>query len=217
MFAINHAAAALIFKKRFPEIKMIWLLLSVQLVEFLWVIFNYTGIEKTTTETNVTYVGDIHLSVLSFSHSLLSTIILSLTAYLVLKYLAKNNQFAIAISLAIASHFILDVITHACDLPISFIGIKTEIGSTLYTNFPYAALALEFAFGIFCWWYYKGSKSLLYIIVLFNLSNFTLFSPDIIGIEKYFSNKPILIVSVIAIQIFITLLLVGYFSKKRVV
>ena len=38
MFAINHAATALVIKKRFPTVPMIWLLLSVQLVELMWAI-----------------------------------------------------------------------------------------------------------------------------------------------------------------------------------
>ena len=53
MFAINHAATALLVKRKFPEAPTVWLLISVQLMELFWVIFNYFGLEKTTTETIV--------------------------------------------------------------------------------------------------------------------------------------------------------------------
>jgi hypothetical protein len=38
MFAINHAATALIVKKIYPDVPMAMILVSVQLIEILWVI-----------------------------------------------------------------------------------------------------------------------------------------------------------------------------------
>ena len=64
MFAINHAATALIIKKGFKDVPILWILISVQFVELLWVLLNYIGIERTTTEKDVKYVGNIHLSYL---------------------------------------------------------------------------------------------------------------------------------------------------------
>ncbi len=58
MFAINHAAAALVIKRKYPSVPLIWLLISVQFMEFVWVAFNYLGIERTTTADAVAFVGD---------------------------------------------------------------------------------------------------------------------------------------------------------------
>ena len=69
MFAINHAATALVIKKRYPQVPMGWLLLSVQLTELLWVAFNAIGIEYTTTEPAVSSVLDVHLMHMPYSHS----------------------------------------------------------------------------------------------------------------------------------------------------
>jgi hypothetical protein len=49
MFAINHAATALIFKRRFEDVSLVALLLSVQAMEFAWVVLNYLGVEHITT------------------------------------------------------------------------------------------------------------------------------------------------------------------------
>jgi hypothetical protein len=43
MYAINHAATALLLKKKEPAMPVWPLLISVQLVEVLWVVFNYIG------------------------------------------------------------------------------------------------------------------------------------------------------------------------------
>jgi hypothetical protein len=72
VFAINHAAAALAVKRRYPTVPLVGLLVAVQLSEFLWVLFNYLGVERTTTSPVVRYVGDIHLSYIPWSHSLAS-------------------------------------------------------------------------------------------------------------------------------------------------
>ena len=214
MFAINHAATALIIKRKFPAARMFWLLISVQLVEFLWVIFNFIGIEQTSTNAEVIYLGDIHLHSLSFSHSVLASLLLGLTAYLVLRYLIKERSLALPFSLGVMSHIVLDLLTHAKDIPLTFFPGSMKLGSQLYPLHPYIAFSVELLYGVFCWYYFKGSKPLLLIILLFNIANFTTFSPDIIGLEQYFANNPLLLVSVIGFQIILTLVLVGYYSRK---
>ena len=214
MFAINHAATALIIKKKFPAARMFWLLISVQLVEFLWVIFNFFGIEHTSTNAEVTYLGDIHLYSLKFSHSVLASVILGIISYFAIRYLVREKSLALPFSLGVMSHIILDLLTHAKDIPITFFPGSMKLGSQLYTLHPYIAFAVELSYGVFCWYYFKGSKPLLLIILLFNIANFTTFSPDIIGLEKYFANNPIFLVSVIALQIIVTLTLVGFYSKN---
>ncbi|MFC2103565.1 hypothetical protein ACFLSS_03965 [Bacteroidota bacterium] len=215
MFAINHASAALLFKRKYSTINIIWLLISVQLIEYFWVFFNYFGLEITTTNIQVNYIGDIHLAYMPFSHSLLTTVILSLIAFLAIRIITKDTKFAIVISLAIASHFILDVVVHAYDLPLWYFTKYPLFGTNLYPSLPYIAFLIEIFFGIFCWWYYKGSKMLLMVIIIFNLLNFTTFSPDIIGLEKYFANQPLLLTSVIFLQIILTSFFVWFYSVRR--
>src|SRR6476646_8815096 len=52
MFAIDHAATALLIKHRYPSVPMAPLLVSVQAMELAWVGLNYLGIERTTTEAS---------------------------------------------------------------------------------------------------------------------------------------------------------------------
>ncbi len=217
MFAINHAAASLPLKKKFPHVKMIWLLISVQLVEMLWVIFNLLGIEITTTEKAVRYVGDIHLAFMPISHSVASSVILALLSFVLIKYYLKDKTFALAFAIGLMSHVILDVLVHAKDIPLSFLSEELKFGSELYVIRPYVAFIIELSFGLWCWWYYKGNKGLLIVIVLFNLANFTVFSPDVVGLEKFFAGNTLLLTIVIAFQILITLLLVGYFYRPHLV
>ena len=67
MYAINHAATALLLKKKQPAAPMWLLLLSVQLVEVFWVILSYFGFEHTSFSQ-----GKLHLDFLPYSHSVFS-------------------------------------------------------------------------------------------------------------------------------------------------
>ena len=58
MFAIDHAATALLIKRRYPSVPLTPILVSVQAMELAWVGFNYLGIERTTTEASVRSVAD---------------------------------------------------------------------------------------------------------------------------------------------------------------
>ena len=62
MFAADHAATALLIKRRFPSVSLTPILVSVQAMELAWVGLNYLGVERTTTESTVHSVADIHLA-----------------------------------------------------------------------------------------------------------------------------------------------------------
>lgn len=211
MFAINHAATALIIKREFINVPIVWLLISVQFMEIVWVILNFLGVERTTTEKEVRYVGDVHLSFMPFSHSILTMIGVALLAWLVLKGWGLPGA-GIAVGIGVVSHLILDLITHSKDMVIAPLVKSPKFGLGLYAKYPVVAFILEIGYGIVCWWIYEGSWALLGVIVIFNLANISMFFPAVTGIEKYMANRPRLITTVILAQILVTLTLVGIFS-----
>jgi hypothetical protein len=215
MFAINHAASALLFKKYLNgRVSFIWVLLAVQFVELIWVALNLTGIERITTEERIDYVGDIHLSYMPYSHSILTSVIIACISLLVFWGWSRSRKVGIIMGLAFLSHIVLDVITHARDLPLGFSNTHL-IGLGLYSLWPALGFLLELGFGLFCWWYYKGSRQLLWIIIVFNIFNVSMFFPAVTGPEYYMANKPMLITIVILVQIILTLCLVGWAVSKE--
>jgi membrane-bound metal-dependent hydrolase YbcI (DUF457 family) len=213
MFAINHAATALIIKREFPNVPIVWLLISVQFMEIVWVILNFLGIERTTTEKEVRYVGDVHLSYMPFSHSMVSMVGVALLAWLIISKGLSRPDIGLAVGIGVISHLILDVITHNNDIGIApFSNNGPKFGLGLYAKYPLLAFVLEIGYGIFCWWIYKGGWALFAAIVLFNLANISMFSFRVTGIEKYMANRPLLISAVILTQILITLTAVGILS-----
>ncbi len=212
MFAINHAATALIIKKEFINAPIVWLLISVQFMEILWVILNFLGVERTTTEEEVRYVGDVHLSFMPFSHSIVTMVGVALLAWLIISRGLGLPDIGIAVGIGVISHLILDLITHSNDIAIAPFTKGPKFGLGLYAKYPIVAFILEIGYGIFCWWIYKGGWALFTTIVVFNLANISMFSSAVTGIEKHMANRPLLITAVILVQILVTLTIVGILS-----
>jgi hypothetical protein len=119
VFAIDHAATALLLKRRYPTVPMAPLLLSVQAMELAWVLLNFLGIERTTTEPVVRSVADIHLMYMPYSHSLVTGVGAALLAWLIIEFGAHRPLLGRAVGLGIASHLVLDLLTHAHDIALA--------------------------------------------------------------------------------------------------
>ena len=203
MYAINHAATALILKRRFPGAALWPLLFAVQLVELLWVVFNYTGVE------HVAYTRDaVHLDFLPYSHSLATGAGLGLLAWLLLRGGGNRAPLAAAVGLGIVSHVLLDVVMHEPDIALWPAAGAPRVGLGLY-DWPLAALAVETLYGVFCWWYFRGSGALLAVIVAINLLDLAFMLPHP-GEGLVFARHPTLLPTIILAQIVVTWLLVAW-------
>lgn len=214
MFAIDHAATALLLKRRYPAVPITPLLLAVQAMEFAWVALNYLGVERTTTEPVVRSVADIHLAHIPYSHSVAIPVLAALLAWFVLARGLGRAAWGRAVGLGIVSHLVLDLATHAHDIVLWPGHPQPALGLGLYDAAPLAAFVVELVFGIGCWWVYRGGRGLLAVIVLGNLANISLFSAAIPGPEAYLAGRPQLIVTFILVQIVVTLALVGVFARR---
>src|SRR3989442_12157940 len=107
------------------------------------------------------------------------------------------------------SHLILDPLTHGHDI-VLWPGLPSpKLGLGLYETAPFAAFIVELAYGIFCWRVYQGNRGLLALIVIGNLANLSFLSPAIPGPESYLAGHPLVGVTVVFVQIVVTLVLVG--------
>jgi len=212
MFAINHAATALVIKSIFKDVPIVWILISVQFMELLWVLLNYLGIERTTTEEDVKYVGNIHLSYMPFSHSIITMSGMSILAWIVIGKGFNEPEIGLAVGVGIFSHLVLDLITHSRDIAIAPFITGSKFGLGLYANLPVPAFILEIGYGTACWWIYGGSMTLLAVILIFNITNLPMFVATIPGGKQKMINRPLLITTVIFVQILVTLTLVGLLS-----
>jgi len=212
--AINHAATALLINKKWPGVPIIPVLLSVQLVEFLWVAFNLFAVEVTTTEPRVRALNDIHLAYMPYSHSIAATAVFAFTVWVVVAKLLNKPAWGLALAVAVSSHIVLDLATHVHDIAIAP-GIESpKFGSGLY-GVRLLALVVETIYGVWCWWVFRGSKALLAVIVLFNLGALSFYSPSIPGPEHLLAGHPKIFAAIIGVHIIVGLVTVGFFARTH--
>lgn len=215
MFAIDHAATALLVKRRYPLVPLAPLLVAVQAMELAWVVLNYLGVERTTTEATVRSVADIHLAYMPFSHSVGTAVGAAVLAWLVIEKGFGRVTLGRAIGLGIVSHLILDLATHGHDIVLWPGWATPKLGLGLYEAAPLAAFFVELIYGIFCWYVYRGGAGLFALIAIGNLANLSLLSPAIPGPEQYLAGRPMLLVTVIFVQIVVTLVFVGVLARRK--
>jgi hypothetical protein len=214
MFAVDHAATALVIKRRFPSVAMTPLLLSVQAMELAWVALNYLGIERTTTASTVRSVADIHLAYMPYSHSVATVIVSAAVTWWTIERGLGRRVLGRAVAIGIVSHLVLDVATHAPDIALWPGSPYPPLGLGLYSVAPAAAFVVELAYGVLCWWIYRGSKTLLVVLVAGNLANVSFFFTGIAGPEQFLAGHPMLVVTVVFVQIVTMLVLVGILSSR---
>ncbi len=207
MNAMNHAITAVALKKSFDHVPLVWLLVSVQLMEMLWIALNWLGLEYITVEDEVRTIADIHLAHMPYSHSIASAVVLAAISYVAFR------RTGLAIALGILSHLVLDLITHVPDIAVVWFGWDLELGTGIY-GLPLVAFAVETVYGLAIWRYVRGSIGLLVAVVVFQLGTLSAHVTWIRGLEASLANNPAMLATGIAVQIAVTLPLVWWLCRR---
>jgi hypothetical protein len=138
-----------------------------------------------------------------------------LEEFLLARRFMRVPHAGLAVSMAVLSHTVLDLVTHARDIVLVPFLPGPKLGLGLYDQYPLTAFFVELGFGVACWWFYRGSKWLLAAIVGFNLLDLPLFVGAIVGPKPFLAHRPELIVGMVAVQIVVTLIVVGLLSGQR--
>lgn len=141
---IGHYALALGAKRIAPSVSLGTLVLAGQLADLLWPTFLVLGLERVEIDPGNTLVTPLNFVSYPYSHSLVMLLIWS-GVFAVLYRAIRGPQPAAMVTVAalVLSHFVLDVITHRPDMPITING-TTKIGLGLW-NYPGTTLAVESA------------------------------------------------------------------------
>ena len=217
MQAINHVATALILKRKFPSAPLFGLILATEAVEYLWVGLNLMGIEQTVVTEPMRSVADVHLVHMPFSHSIVTSVSIAVLVGLVILWRGGKamTATAVAFSLAVFSHIVLDLLVHAPDIAVDPFHDAEKYGTGLYSNLPLPALALETLWGIVCWWYYRGSLKLLALMIVIGASSIPLYSVAINAGESVLGGQHTAFAWVILVQMLVTSGLVWFLAREK--
>lgn len=155
---LGHFGVAFGLQKAAPETKLWVLILAATFLDLLWPVFLLLGLEKVEIVQGITKITPLNFSYYPFSHSLLAVLAWSAAFGLVYLAATRYGRGAIAVFLAVASHWFLDLAVHRPDLPLIF-SQKYLYGFGLW-NFPLITFCLEFSilfFGLYL--YLKSTRA----------------------------------------------------------
>jgi hypothetical protein len=155
---VGHYAASLALKGYEKKASLGVLFLAVQFVDILFFPLVLIGIEKMNIVENFTQSTHFELVFMPYTHSLLAFIIWSGLAYSVFRWVVvKDRAVALVVSLAVFSHWLLDVLVHTPDLPLSS-DETVKMGLSLW-NSAIATYALETGLLLLGLWIYLRSNT----------------------------------------------------------
>jgi hypothetical protein len=145
---LGHFGVAFALKRAEPKISLGTLFLAVQLPDLLWGAFLLLGWERVRIDPGYTAVTPLEFVEYPISHSLVGMTAWALVGAAIYyswptRDTSRHWQAAALVGAAILSHFLLDLIVHVPDLPVSG-SDSPRLGLGLW-NRPVLTLLLELA------------------------------------------------------------------------
>ena len=158
MAGIGHFGFGFAARPVAPKIHLAVLLIATELIDILWGIFYFTGIDS----------GSVGMSSSPWSHSLFMSVIWSLLAALLATRIYHDHRSGLIIGLLVFSHWVVDFITHPMgaifggnplppDLPL-FFNSSSKVGLGLYNHSYAIAIATDIGMligGVVIYIYYR--------------------------------------------------------------
>ena len=155
---IGHFAIGLLARKQGHLPSLALMFIAVQFLDLLWPVLVLLGVESLSIDPGNTALTPLNFEHYPYSHSLFMAIVWSVLFGLTYYLVRKNGKGALLLGGLVISHWMLDLITHRPDLPLSPFA-ETKVGLGLW-NVPAAAIPFEvalFAVGTYGYLKYSGT------------------------------------------------------------
>jgi hypothetical protein len=158
---IGHYGAAYAAKALAPRLPLAAYFVAAQALDIGFSLLVLAGVEKLEIVHGFTLTNPYRLLFMPYTHSLLAAalwglVLALLGGALVFKWPGRWKE-ALALGLAVFSHYLLDLPVHTPDLPISLAADSPKLGWGLW-NQPGLELALELACLLGGWWLYLARR-----------------------------------------------------------
>jgi len=146
---IGHFAVAFASKKVAPKVSLGTLVIAAAFLNVVWPVLVLLGVERFRIVPGFTAINPFDFVYYPWSHSLLMTAVWALLFALVYFAVRGDRAGAVWLGIAVASHWVLDFVSHRPDLPL-YPGGETRLGLGLWQSVPatFAVEGLMFAAGI---------------------------------------------------------------------
>ena len=140
---LGHYALAFGAKRMAPAVSLGTLFMACQFADLLWPTLVMLGLEIVEIDPGNTLVTPLNFVKYPYSHSLVMLLVWSMVFALLYSAIRRGRTGAVTVGVLVLSHYVLDVITHRPDMPVTING-ATRLGMGLW-NYPGTTLATESA------------------------------------------------------------------------
>jgi membrane-bound metal-dependent hydrolase YbcI (DUF457 family) len=140
---IGHFAVGLAAKSAKPSLSLGTYFMAAQFVDLLWPTLLLLNLEQVAIEPGITAVTPLNFLHYPISHSLVMAFVWAAVGFGIVYLFKKDVVAAGVVAACVASHWVLDFLTHRPDLPLS-LSEATKVGLGLW-NSKVATVVVESA------------------------------------------------------------------------
>lgn len=156
---LGHFGAGFAAKAIAPRVSLGWLFAAAQFIDLLWPTLLLAGVERVRIEPGATAVTPLVFEHYPVSHSLAAVAAWAVLAGTVFLAVKKDRRGALVLSALVVSHWFLDALVHAPDLPL-YPGSAVMAGLGAWSSLP-MTLAIELPlFALGAWLYARTTAPL---------------------------------------------------------
>jgi hypothetical protein len=131
---VGHMALALASKRSRPALSLGWFVAAVTLADLIWPVLVLAGVEHVRIEPGATAFTPLMFVSYPWSHSLLMLLVWGAALGALARWRSRAAALdAVLLALLVVSHWVLDYVTHAPDLPL-WPGQSPHLGLGLWNS-----------------------------------------------------------------------------------
>lgn len=138
---VGHMAVAFAARQRAPQVNLAWLVGAVVALDLVWPVLLLAGVEHARIEVGATAFTPLVFESYPWSHSLVMAVAWGVVLVAISRVRRVPASAAALLVALTVSHWVLDAVTHAPDLPL-WPGPSPRVGLELWNSIP-ATLVVE--------------------------------------------------------------------------
>lgn len=206
---IGHYAVGFQLKRKYSEVPLWLLFISVQFVDIIAFLLVLLGIEKIKYNPSSNPFLRTIIEYVPFSHSLLSEVLIAVIVLLFF-WKIKSKEWGIVLSVGVLSHWFLDALVHLPDMPLFHNSLKVGLG---LWQLPWTAFFLELSMLLIAGYYllnnYKRKKRHWILIFFLSLGfAFMFFAPE--------AEATAAVASIMSLSLYAIFTAMAYWSEREI-
>lgn len=155
---IGHFALGFAAKRAAPRLSLGTTFLAAQFIDLLWPTLLLLGLESVRIAPGATAVTPLVFEHYPISHSLLAVAGWAVLLAAVVRLTGRGTRAALVVGALVLSHWLLDALVHAPDLPLAPDG-DARVGLGLWNSLVASQLLEVAMFAAGAWWYARFTRA----------------------------------------------------------